>query len=245
LDEAEERQCCRLGRELNWKREFVEEKSAARPVTFLHVSAVTIYPFYVLVHRLEGDADTEYLTSEDANRGGGAFCDVCGLAVGSREWLPPFKVELESWGNRYGDFVFGTSADFLVSPRFKDIYDNERLKGLSGFQPVEIERVVRHKKLPGMPPAYLRVHVARSETAVDPVASGVEWKDDPVCPRCLIGRELKRRRRIVIDEQTWTGDDFFFARGLHEEFIASRRFKEVCEANGVTNAVFVPSVHRR
>jgi hypothetical protein len=199
----------------------------------------------VLVHRVEGDSVTDYLTCDDANIGEAAFCDVCGLAVGSREWLPPFKVEIEAWGTRYGDFVFGPGPSLLVSSRFKEIYEKERLKGFSGFEPVEIVRVVRQKKLPGMPPAYLRVNVVRGETAVDPVASGVEWKDDPVCPRCLIGRELKRRQRIVIDEKTWTGDDIFFARGLTGVFVASRRFKEVCEANGIANAVFVPSVHRR
>lgn len=207
---------------------------------------MTSNDFFVLVHRLDGDAVTEYVLDRPANMGEAPTCEVCGLFLGTLAWLPPYRVEIESFGNEFGDLAFGFGArEFLVSPRFRQIYDNNGLQGLSGFEPIEVVKVIRHKNLTCEPPRYLKASVCRGETAVDPVASGVEWQGEVGCPRCLQGRKLKRRRRIVIDENTWSGEDIFLARGLPSEFIASRRFKEVCEVNQVTNAVFVPSIHRR
>jgi hypothetical protein len=202
-------------------------------------------PFFVLVHRLEGDAVTEYVTDDASHFGDLPRCRVCNNVVGMRSWLPPFRVELETWGTQFGDLCFGSGCDILVSQRFKQAYDARGLTGLSGFERVEIMKTTRHQKFEGAGPAYLKGTVFRGTTAIDPLASGVEWEDDVVCQWCLVGTKLKRRRRIVIDEETWTGEDIFFARGLPGQIIASNRFKEVCDANRITNAFLVPAVHRR
>jgi hypothetical protein len=140
----------------------------------------------------------------------------------------------------------GSGNNLLVSPRFKQIYEENGLSGLRGFDSVELKRVTRHnRQLLGMPPAYLAVHVAYGDTAIDPIASGVEWMDNDECKLCLMGDKLRRRRRIVVDEKTWTGEDTFLLRGLHVEFVVSDRFRNLCEENGVSNAFFVPAVHRR
>ncbi len=196
--------------------------------------------------KIEREAFTEFLPAEDANCGDAPFCEVCGLCLGSLPWLPPFRAEIHTWGKVYGDFAYGpNSSEVLVSSRFKKIYDECGLHGLSGFEPIELLKLRRHRKIAGEMPQYLVATVARSQTAIDPIASGVEWQDEPVCDRCLIGRKLKRRRRIVVDEKTWTGEDIFFLRGLPGEFITTHRFKEICEANHVANAVLVPAIHRR
>jgi hypothetical protein len=204
------------------------------------------YPFYVLVHRLENDADTEFLISLDAKMGCGPICPACGKPFGCREWLPPHRAEIEAWGSQYGDIAFGAGNTVLVSPRFKQVFEEHSLSGLPEFHPVEVTRVAkRNARSLGRPPAYLAVHVAYGKTAIDPFASGVEWVDDDECALCLTGQNLRRRRRIVVDEKTWTGEDIFLLRGLHVEFVVSDRFRAVCEENAVTNAMFVPAIHRR
>jgi hypothetical protein len=59
-------------------------------------------------------------------------------------------------------------------------------------------------------------------------------------PEAILEEDLKRWNRIIIDPKTWTGEDIFEPRGL-SDFIASDRFKEVCKANDVKNAYFIPA----
>jgi hypothetical protein len=202
------------------------------------------YAFYVLVSRLEGEAVTEFLFGKNTQFGEAPICSQCGRFLGGRDWLPPYEVDIECFGKRVGDLAFGSDL-FLVSPRFKDVYVDAKLKGLSGFHPVQILSFKNGEKMVGEKPDYLKVDVFRGDIAIDPIASGDEWEGKDTCPCCLLGNRLKRRRRIVIDERTWSGEDVFFARGAPGQLIVSNRFKKVCEANGVTNAVMIPSVHRR
>ena len=56
----------------------------------------------------------------------------------------------------------------------------------------------------------------------------------------LFVRYIRSWKGTIVDESTWTGEDIFIARGS-ADFIVTQRFKDVCEANHVTNAVFVPA----
>lgn len=128
----------------------------------------------------------------------------------------------------------------LISLRFRELYHRHGLKGLSGFEPVEVIKVKsRRKKMPD-PPPYFRAVVGRGRTAIDVVASGFEWLEGPTCTECR-DAHIVRWQRIVIEQETWTGDDIFIARGLSGTFIVSKKFKDVCESNDVTNAIFVPA----
>ena len=159
-----------------------------------------------------------------------------------RAWLPPLRVKLRVCGRGYCDLVFPSGNDILVSSRFKEIYESEGLKGLSGFDPVEIVKITPKRWAKEPAPAYFRVHVARSQAIVDPEASGFDPPADrPVCPACRIPWKRKRWKAIIVQPETWSGEDLFYARGGPGDIIVSERFKEVCERRGVTNALLIPA----
>ncbi len=185
------------------------------------------------------NACTEAFDAPGTERVGGVNCAACGGIISLLSWVPPFRVVLEARGTEFGDFATTGGEDILVSERFRDIYFRNQLKGLSGFEPVEIVRVKRKKKTLGDPPQYLRAAVPYTRTAIDLKASEFEWDEPPTCPDCL-SAIIRSWKRTIVDESTWTGEDIFIARGLFD-FIVTQRFKDVCEANHVTNAVFVPA----
>ena len=48
-------------------------------------------------------------------------------------------------------------------------------------------------------------------------------------------------RRVILEEGSTPEFDVFIPRGLVGTFIATERFKETCEAAGLTNVVFIPA----
>ncbi|MCL6591887.1 MAG: hypothetical protein K6U80_18295 [Firmicutes bacterium] len=188
-------------------------------------------------------AATDYYEVEPINRAHAPRCEVCGKPIGMRPWLPPYRVELELWHKEFGDIAFGPCTDLLISERFKRCYESAGLTGFLGFEPVEVVRVKKRKRFVGDPPPYYHVTASLSRTAVDLVKSGFEMKDNiPICSECLAGGLVLHARAIVIDSSTWSGEDVFISRAPAGGIIVtSERFKEVCEANGITNAVFIPA----
>src|SRR5689334_19007496 len=99
--------------------------------------------FFVLNRDMHGRYDTEFDKADDANRGPGADCPQCGEPIGMREWLPPYRGNLELYGEELGDFAECVGFDLVISKRFADAFRVEGLTGLLGFHPVEIGRVIR------------------------------------------------------------------------------------------------------
>jgi hypothetical protein len=157
------------------------------------------------------------------------------------KWLPPYRASLKLYGKEFGDFVFGTHGeDFLVSEVFADIFRHHRLKGLTGFQSVEITKVhSRRRKLPTTP-RYSRVAVAYGPAALDLNASHMEWFEPPTCMECRSSLII-RWQRVVIEEGTWTGEDIFAPRGLSGTWVVTPRFKSLCEEYQIKNAKFIPA----
>lgn len=188
---------------------------------------------------------TDVMQEEGFTVGEARRCPACGGFIGMLKWLPPYRVEIDTWGIHFGDFAFAGGCEwFLISDRFRSIYLQSGLKGLGGFDPVETTKITRHnKKLRGTAPQYFKVDVVRSQTAVDQAASGFEWSEGAsICPVCLMPKEgvIKRWKGIVIRSESWQGEDIFVPRG-GGELVATSRFKELCEVNEVKNAVFVPA----
>jgi hypothetical protein len=158
-----------------------------------------------------------------------------------RRWLPPFRVEIELYGREFGDVLtgFGGSA-LLVSPRFEDVLRSERLTGLDGFEPVEVVKVSSPRGVAGTPPAYRRVDVSPSETAIDVERTGIKRIAPIECPHCL-NSDVNRIHSVVIDEATWGGEDVFMPRGIPGLITVSEHFREVCVDNEITNATLVPA----
>ena len=197
--------------------------------------------FYALGVFPRGDADTCADKQEGYNCGDAPACPTCGATVGMLTWLPPFRVLLKLYGKEFGDLAFLVAGnDFLLSLEFYEVYRRCNLTGLSGFEPVEVLRVKSRRKLHSEPPPYFRVNVSYGQTALDLSASGFEWFAPPTCPTCRSADKI-RWKGLVLEEGSWTGEDAFRPRGLSGEIMVSHRFKDVCEASGIKNAVFAPA----
>lgn len=192
--------------------------------------------------RSTGEATTDFVQADPHNVGDGLYCEVCGQPVGMLRWEPPLRAEIETWGTKFGDMVFGPSDSFLVSERFKVLWEKEGLVGLQGFEPVDIVKV-RHrgKRIKEPPPRYYRVLAVRSEVAVDEVRSGIQWVTPPEsrCEACRGGGIKKGWDRIVLEGEP--KEDLFIARGLSGQLLASERFKRFCDENAITNCPLIPA----
>jgi hypothetical protein len=198
--------------------------------------------FYVLARKAAAEYGTHwdagFVAADPVEYGEAPRCPVCGRFTGMRRWLPPLRVELELHGREFGDVVTGFGS-LLVSPRFEEIYRSSASTGLVGFEPLDIVRVrSRHRAVPE-PPAYRRVEVAPSETAIDVGRTSVD-RDGPIrCAHCLGGSIINGIRGVVIDTGTWGGEDWFEPRGLPGTIVVSARFHGVWREHGITNLKLV------
>ena len=196
------------------------------------------------IYRLEdhsgkvGEATTDFLPGDPHNTSDAPRCEVCGRYVGLLRWEPPYRVELETWGSRYGDMAYGVGEAFLVSDRFKLLWEKEKLVGLEGFKPAEIVKVKRRgKRIKEAPPGYWVVWPVRSRVAVDQVKSGFEWERPPTCDVCREGN-MRGYDRIVLEGEP--EENIFYPRGLGVVLV-DERFKEFCEEHGITNCILTPA----
>lgn len=197
--------------------------------------------FFELEQYKLGDFEVDVCEAGDYNHGPAITCPRCGVPISMLTWLPPYRVVLELIGRQFGDLAFiGGRSVFLVSERFCSMYHEARLSGLTGFEPVEVTRVKSRRRKCPEPPPYFRVEPKLTEAVLDIKASGCEWIDPPTCEFCLTG-QLIRRKRLVLKEGSWTGEDIFLARGAPGSIIVTERLKIACEQFGITNAILVPA----
>lgn len=198
---------------------------------------------YLFKQRVRPLTEFNEVPSGERHYGPAPTCPDCGRFVGLLTWTPPFDVDLDSWSPLFGDIVFGSgNYDFLVSERFRDLYLKHNLSGLTGFEPVLVKRVVRRAGGNATPPQYYRASVAFSTTAIDAMQSGIERelsKGEVLCPTCRSAGILKRWSRVVIEPNTYSGEDIAIPRGLFM-YLVTTRFKHMCEHNNILNATFVP-----
>src|SRR5580693_2923927 len=84
----------------------------------------------------QSDAITDFSPLKPETLGEAPRCAACGKFTGMLPILPPIRVELELWGRRFGDIVFGPGNERLVTQRFRDAFLQAGLTGLSSFVPV-------------------------------------------------------------------------------------------------------------
>jgi hypothetical protein len=187
--------------------------------------------------------DTKFDKVEPVNRGEAPLCPRCGGALGSLTWLPPYRVELELYGQGFGDFVTGPGNSFLVSERMATAFQAEGLTGLLGFYPVEVTRVRRKRKgsKHDFVPQYRVVDVSFfGKSAVDEVRSRLRRAEPVKCPECR-DSGIDSIHGFVLEPGTWQGEDVFRARGLPGTIIVSERFAEFVKQQGLTNMKLIPT----
>jgi hypothetical protein len=200
-----------------------------------------ILHFFVLEHPKDpvDDALTDFLPAPGTKRGEVPRCPRCGNPIGMMPRLPPFRVEVETWGRRFGDLAFGVSNDVLVSERFKNAFLSSGLMGLTGFAPAEVVKVIaRRGKVPASMPNYFVAIPGGSRAVLDDRASGVDYEKRWTCEECRIG-QMKRLRKVVLKPDTWSDEDVFIPRGLPGTILTSERFKQFCDHHAFTNCQLI------
>lgn len=199
--------------------------------------------FFVLEDVLWGPHDTKFDTVEPVNRGEAPLCSRCKGALGLLTWLPPFRANLELYGQAPGDFVTGPGNSFLISERMAAAFKAEGLMGLSGFHPAEVVRVRRTRKRaePEAVPHYLVVDVSFfGKSAVDVARSRLRYGVPVTCPECR-AEGVDTIHGFVLEPGTWQGEDVFRARGLPGTIIVSERFAEFVKRHELTNMKLTPT----
>ena len=138
-------------------------------------------------------------------------CPACGSAIGPLHWDEPRKVIFSK--PKYGDLVYGLK--FLVSEKFKDLYEKSDLKGILEFIPVEIVKVRYLKQLSAEIPKYYNVRLIYSFARVDIKKSSISGHIiERFCSLCEpFGTTKDVIRGIYIDDTNWGNEDIFH---LHE-----------------------------
>jgi hypothetical protein len=186
-----------------------------------------------------GDAVTDYLPVDGSKIGIAPRCPICQKYLGMLVLLPPVRVELKAWGPRWGDVAFGPGDQILISDRLKNLFFQTGLIGFERLDPVDVVKTKKLKSGDGDPPNYWLASIQRSRAAIDETASGLVQAETPTCNECRIGGIIRHLCRIVLQANTWSGEDVFYARGLPGTVLVSERFKYVCDENGLANCSFV------
>jgi hypothetical protein len=196
--------------------------------------------FYVLKDPKSNETEyvTDFLKDDSCERGDPVErCSACNRTLGPKIWIPPFRAEIELWGKGFGDIAFGAGNNLLVSENFKSAFLKSNLRGISEFAPVEIVKISHRKKK--NPPPYYCINIKHSKTAIDYKASGFEYDNPPTCNECRYGG-IKRIKRVIIENGTWSGEDIFIGRGLPGTYIVSDKFYRMCKEFEIKNALCIP-----
>ena len=161
------------------------------------------------------------------------FCPTCGLPVSMMHWAQPRILSFR--GKKFADRLWeNIFTEFVVSKRFKDLYEQNGITGVASFEQIDEIRVPQ--KLNIDPPIYYVAKVPFSqEIIVDSDSSIVTGNmDQPPCPVCNpFGMSGAHRERIVLDTKNWQGTDVLnvYFVGL----VFSQRFYDFIQDNKLTN----------
>ncbi|XXF77950.1 hypothetical protein P2318_33595 [Myxococcaceae bacterium GXIMD 01537] len=197
--------------------------------------------FLTIGYGLGGKYETRFDKAEPITRGEVPRCPHCHGVIGMLPWLPPYRAELEAYGEALGDFVEGPGDQVLISERFANAFHQEGLTGLSGFHPVEVVRVRRKRKGPRAidVPRYLVVSPCFGHAAVDMARSHIRHEKPVRCPECrYVGPDSIHG--FSLEPGTWRGEDVFRPRGLPGRIVVSERFAQLAARRGLTNLRLVP-----
>lgn len=186
-----------------------------------------------------GAHETDFGSAGLDNRGPAPHCHACGAVIGSLEWLPPFRVEIEVYG-KSGAGDFARTGDLLVSQRLADAFREEGLTGLVGFDPVEVVKVTPRRARAHLP-VYLRAQALFGRAAIDEPHSRLRHSREITCPECRSGGGVDAIYGFRIEPGTWDGLDVFRPRGLQGTVVVSERFADFVKRHGFTNIRLTPT----
>jgi hypothetical protein len=177
-------------------------------------------------------------------------CPKCGSAVGGRIWQPPYDVILKQ-PRHIGDFIDGPGGcNFLVTEKVLAIYDNEKLSGIETRIPITVKRMGTTKNAKELiPPRITGIYITHSLTQEKWDEMGIIWQTPPINDFCQLcgpasgnkrGGAIRRsRERIVINDNTWQGEDIFYSIN-GSGIILSEKAALLFKDNKLTNISIIP-----
>jgi hypothetical protein len=157
-------------------------------------------------------------------------CPSCARECAPQVWSTPRTARASK--NQCGDILLGPLFELIVSERFRGLYVDAGLTGLSEFGSVQILGLRDAR--------YYAVRPVVAFTYLDESASGVVWGQAPVCDHCHLGT-IRKLDRVVIDPKTWGGSDIFMATGLYGRIVVTGKFVDTVQKGRLTNFAFVPT----
>lgn len=154
--------------------------------------------------------------------------------------LPPIRVSIKRWSGAFDDVVFGPGYELLISTRFWILARDAGLTGLVEVGSVEIVSVKARDRKQLLPPEYQCVRTVLGRAAVDDLASGMVRNKPWTCEECRSGG-VRRMERLILEPETWSGEDFFRPRGLRGTIVTSERVRAFCDRNRFNNVLLIPA----
>jgi hypothetical protein len=146
-------------------------------------------------------------------------CEVCGWRLGLLRRLPPYDYKMTS--KHVADLVTDGGV-FAVSPQFEEQFVSAGLKGLE-FSQSPVHLTNSSAVIYIAQPAY-------TYTLIDTEASGAVVREFVGCKACG-SAAYNKIDRIVIREDTWTGEDVFTLSSLKGVVLVTQRFVDFVNAN--------------
>lgn|SRR5690606_5589059 len=156
----------------------------------------------------------------NVNTGDAIFCVECENPLTMLEWLPPFEIKLSK--GKLGDVIFGTFSHFIVSEKFKELYQKNKFTGILTFEPVTI-----YQKGELLIDKYYYPKIVLSDVHIDIEKSGIIFEGVEKCSTCQkAGRVIKKIKGLYFSNEEKIEYDIFCTKMLPGDMIFSKQFKD-------------------
>jgi hypothetical protein len=125
-----------------------------------------------------------------------------------------------------------------------------QLTGMDRLFPITVSRMGTTRKSNDAPrPKLLGIDVPHMLARVEHDRMGVEWSQQPGVNHCRVcgpggggnGGTRRSWQRVVVEEQSWSGEDLFFAINFPGTILVSERAAAVIRGEGWTNVTATPA----
>lgn len=190
----------------------------------------------------EGDVDNAEFDDDKILR-----CPLCGRYISASYWKHPREVALTK--RNLPDFLYADfSHPFLLSEHALEVIRQAGLTGIVNAEEIEHTRFKRKGKKEVPIPKYYYIELARSSMTVNHEKSVIVYGSQgegnyaEPCPLCRpVPGTYDFIRHLEFNMEQYEGYDIFFTYELGGEAILSKRFVDVCQANGLTNLHYRPA----
>lgn len=190
--------------------------------------------FYVINNHRFDDTTFAYGEEPDeVNLGPSLKCDSCKSSLTLKKWLPPYEISVSK--KALGDAIFGTFENFIVSKRFRSMFEKVGLKGIHSFHPVAV--YFRGQLLDEL---YYLPRIVMSDAHVDLGKSGFEFEGEKRCPACQkAGSVIRKWNGIIFEKSDMIDLDIFNTKVLPSTLIVSDEFRRFVQEHNFSNISMV------